>query len=69
MATRGKPGLRQQLAIFKRKKHHPRLSKRDRIFWVLLSNFWKDWRKSLQVVRLETSYPLALTGIQDILEL
>ena len=26
----------------------------DRIFWVVLSRFWKSWRSSLQVVRPET---------------
>jgi putative transposase len=46
--------LRQQLAIFKKQKPRPRLRKRDRIFWVLLSNFWKDWRICLKVVRPET---------------
>jgi putative transposase len=26
----------------------------DRIFWIILSRLWKNWRSSLQVVRPET---------------
>jgi putative transposase len=37
--------LRQQLAIYKRTKKHPRLDGSDRRFWIVLSLVWKDWRK------------------------
>jgi hypothetical protein len=46
--------LRQQLAVWKARQPRPRLTATDRIFWVLLSRLWKNWRTSLQVVRPET---------------
>src|SRR6267378_583107 len=46
--------LRQQLAVWKARQPRPRLTILDRVFWVLLSMFWKSWRSSLQVVRPET---------------
>jgi hypothetical protein len=33
--------LRQQLAIMKKKNKRPKIRLRDRIFWVVLSRFWK----------------------------
>src|SRR5438445_10198592 len=46
--------LRQQLSIWKARQPRPRLTEMDRIFWVVLSRLWKNWRFSLQVVRPET---------------
>ena len=46
--------LRQQLAVWKARQPRPRLTRTDRIFWVLLSSVWTSWRHSLQVVRRET---------------
>jgi hypothetical protein len=46
--------LRQQLAVWKARQPRPRWTGTDRIFWVLLSRLWKNWRTSLQVVRPET---------------
>src|SRR5437773_8774591 len=46
--------LRQQLAVWKTCQPRPRLTEMDRIFWVVLSRLWKNWRSSLQVVRPET---------------
>src|SRR5213594_2242900 len=46
--------LRQQLAVWKARQPRPRLTERDRIFWIVLSRLWKNWRSSLQVVRPET---------------
>ena len=46
--------LRQQLAIYKRKKKRPRLVGRDRWFWIALSALWKDWRRVLCVVHPDT---------------
>src|SRR2546430_1821110 len=46
--------LRQQLAVWKVRQPRPRLTAMDRIFWVVLSRFWKSWRNSLQLVRPET---------------
>src|SRR5262245_41474265 len=46
--------LRQQLAVRKAREPRPRLTQMDRIFWVLISRLWTNWRHSLQVVRPET---------------
>jgi transposase InsO family protein len=46
--------LRQQLAVYARKRPRPRLSPLDRAFWVALSRLWPQWRSTLVVVRPET---------------
>jgi putative transposase len=46
--------LRQQLAILKRNRPHPRLRRRDRLFWACLSSVWHRWRESLIVVKSES---------------
>ena len=44
--------LRQQLAALQHKSKRPRLRKRDRIFWAILSWVWRDWRSALLIVLL-----------------
>ena len=39
--------LRQHLAVWKARQPRPRLTERDRIFWVVLARLWKNWRSSL----------------------
>ena len=46
--------LRQQLAALKHKSKRPRLRKRDRIFWALLSRIWSNWRSCLLIVQPDT---------------
>jgi hypothetical protein len=46
--------LRQQLAVFKRTVTRPQLRHRDRLFWILLANVWRDWRTALIVVQPDT---------------
>jgi transposase InsO family protein len=46
--------LRQQVAVWKVHQPRPQLTATDRLFWVVLSRLWKNWRTSLQVVRPET---------------
>jgi hypothetical protein len=46
--------LGQQLAAMKHRQPRPRLSKADRIFWVLFSKFWPNWRDALHIVTPET---------------
>jgi len=46
--------LRQQLAIMKQHVKRPKIRNQDRIFWVFLSRFWKDWKSVLIVVKPET---------------
>src|SRR5216684_6974884 len=46
--------LRQQLAVFRRTAKRPPLRDRDRLFWILIANAWRDWRTALIVVEPET---------------
>jgi hypothetical protein len=46
--------LRQQLAVALRRGPRPTLRKRDRLFWVLLSNVWTEWRSALVLVKPDT---------------
>src|SRR5438093_12571744 len=46
--------LRQQLAVCKRTVRRPQLRHRDRLFWMLLANTWRDWRAALIVVNPDT---------------
>src|SRR3989442_8680531 len=46
--------LHQQLAMFKRTVKRPQLRHRDRLFWMLLANAWRDWRTALIVVHPDT---------------
>ena len=46
--------LRQQVAVFKHSAKRPKLRRRDRIFWVLLSRLWPNWRFVLVIVQPET---------------
>src|SRR6266699_5423058 len=46
--------LRQQLAVFKRNGQRPRLHRRDRLFWIALRMFWRNWKSALVIVRPET---------------
>jgi hypothetical protein len=39
--------LRQQLAVYKRTAKRPKLSRRDRLFWVWLSGVWAGWLERL----------------------
>src|ERR1700730_1103517 len=46
--------LRQQLAALTRTRKSPQLRRRDRLFWILLSKGWREWRTALMVVQPET---------------
>jgi transposase InsO family protein len=46
--------LRQQLAVLQRNVKHPKLLPSDRLFWVVLSRTWKNWRSSMALVKPET---------------
>ncbi len=45
--------LRHQL-LLQRARRHPKLHRRDRIFWVWLSKLWGGWRDALLIVQPET---------------
>ena len=46
--------LRQQLAVLQRAIKHPKILPSDRLFWVVLSRTWKNWRSSIALVKPET---------------
>ena len=46
--------LRQQLALCRQSVKRPKLRPRDRVFWVLLSRLWSNWRSALAIVQPET---------------
>jgi len=46
--------LRHQLAVLERRKKRVRLKAADRLLWVILARFWKQWRSALVIVKPET---------------
>jgi len=46
--------LRHQLAVLQRRKQRVRLRAADRLLWVILSRFWKQWSSTLGIVKPET---------------
>lgn len=46
--------LRQQLAVMKKSIRRPKIRRRDRFLWVILSRFWNGWKNVLMVVQPET---------------
>jgi hypothetical protein len=56
--------LRQQLVVLKRQAKRPAVRTRDRIFWVILSRIWEDWKSALIVVKPETVIRWHRTGFR-----
>ena len=46
--------MHQQLSVYKRAGKKPKLKERDRIFWMILSRFWPEWKSRLIIVKPET---------------
>src|SRR5215208_2939540 len=46
--------LRQQVAVLLRTKRRPRLTRRDKVFWVLMRRFSAAWRRHLVLVTPDT---------------
>jgi transposase InsO family protein len=46
--------LRQQLAVLRRHATRPKLSRGDRVFWVILARVWPEWRTALTMVQPAT---------------
>ncbi|HYW79727.1 MAG TPA: hypothetical protein VE890_09130 [Thermoguttaceae bacterium] len=46
--------LRQQLPAFTHSGKRPKLRRRDRVFWAVLSRLWPAWRSALAIVQPET---------------
>ncbi len=43
-----------KVAALQHKSKRPRLRKRDRIFWAILSRIWSNWRSALLIVQPDT---------------
>jgi putative transposase len=56
--------LRHQLAVLQRSVGRPRLHRRDRLFWVALSQVWAGWRASLLIVQPATVLAWHRQGFQ-----
>jgi putative transposase len=46
--------LRQQLNALRRSVSHPQLRKRDRLFWIVVAQTWRNWRAALVLVQPDT---------------
>ena len=46
--------LRQQLIVLNRSIKRPQIKTKDRLFWIILYLFWKNWQDSLIVLKPET---------------
>jgi hypothetical protein len=46
--------LRQQLAIWKHHRKRPQIRTKDRLFWIMLCRFWRNWQEPLISVKPET---------------
>ena len=46
--------LRQQVAVLKRKRSRPKLSRMDKLFWTALRRVWSRWAEVLLIVKPET---------------
>ena len=48
------PVLRQQLAVYARRRAQPRLRNEDRVFWSVIARRWRLWRIHLRRVQPQT---------------
>ena len=46
--------LRQQLSIYHHSNKRPKIRLRDRLFWIFLSRYWKNWKDAVIIVKPET---------------
>ena len=60
--------LRHQISVLKRSIIKPKIRKKDRFFWILLSKLWSNWKKSLFIVQPETVVKWHRQGFQTGLE-
>src|ERR1035438_9651749 len=50
--------LRHQIGVLHRSaRKRPKLTSRDRLFWVCLFRLWRDWRSTLVIVSPKRSWP------------
>src|SRR3982074_235308 len=61
--------LRHQLAVLHANPpRRLRLKRSDRLLWVLLSRFWRDWRRCLQIVSTRDGRRLAPQSFRLVLD-
>jgi hypothetical protein len=58
--------LRQQLAVYKRRHPRPRPNLLDKLFWVVASQVWSDWKQFLIFVLPETVVQWHRAGFSSI---
>ncbi len=46
--------LRQQLAVYARRRTKPQLHQEDRVFWSVVARGWQPWRVHLRLVQPDT---------------
>jgi putative transposase len=46
--------FRQQIAVLKRKRTRPALSRLDRLFWTILRRYWLRWADVLVIMNPDT---------------
>jgi hypothetical protein len=46
--------LRQQLAVYKRSVKRPNINDGDRIFWMTIMRFLREWKEAVVIVKPET---------------
>ena len=46
--------LRKQLSIYHHSKKRTKIRLRDRLFWILVSRYWKKWKDAFIIVKSET---------------
>jgi len=52
--------LRQQVAVYRQSVKRPKLRPRDRVFWVLLSRLWPNWRPTETASSIRRSDKMAV---------
>jgi putative transposase len=47
--------LRHQIGVLQRSaRKRPKWTSADRLLWIFLSRFWRDWRSALAIIKPET---------------
>jgi hypothetical protein len=55
--------LRHQIGVLRRSaRKRPKLTSGDRLLWICLSRFWRDWRSALAIVKPEMVVPGIVPG-------
>ena len=57
--------LRQQIAVLKRKRRRPMLSRLDRLFWIMVRSVWPRWSDVLDIVKPATVISWHRTGFRS----